>query len=399
MEEEIMGDDTTTTAICVMLEFAGENLEFRHLATFRLVCRMWRDVVDGAGFSRSMRDVVGVPARCMLEIDGALKKLNGRNIEHQSHQIGSWESNRQRKLGFPCHENDMRRLDMLVETLKLAKSIFDDDTKWPPRLGRRLSSLQMMHRISRQFRGTAKLMDEIATKKCSITHNFDLIEMGLRRRLEEIETATDPPSDCIREMDARYKWESMFGGRQWQQVQIDWKNFKDKFVNMETMQVCDTMERQHACMEHLRAYLCFPEENVVTPYSIHLLSSTCGPTMGEVWTNFVKLMTEDGFVGMMNMVFAESLLLNVHWMQKKELPTYLLRYSRNNPDVFTVTTYDPRNKKMLHKRNMNPTLTLSHLHRKMRDLGYQPAKFRIDATTSSALEMSKMEKCRYLCFY
>jgi hypothetical protein len=379
MEESDIGylDETMCGAMAAVLEHMSEVMPFARIAPLRLVCRAWRRALDETCTLHAAKaDVCDVPGICAGVMALELKRRPAVNLR--------------------VRVNVVRRT-MANDTLAWAETVFDRRRPWPPELGDRMAELQMMARVSRQFVGTAALLERIGARTPAhgphLTENFDHAEMGLRRRIEEVVTATRVPADCIADPDARARWTAAFGARA---SEVTWEDLVDRFVG-------DDVVREFCAvpsfLEHLRTFLCFPELDTVVPYAVHLLASLYGRPWSDVWRNFAGLVSGHGFVGIMNTEGAAALFASVrHRMHTR---AYLLRYSRSVPDAFSVTTYDPADGRIEHMRNAEPRVPLPVLRAKMLTAGYRPARFSLDGTLDpvAALDVSESDRQRYSCFY
>jgi hypothetical protein len=249
----------------------------------------------------------------------------------------------------------------------------------------------MMARVARQFSGTATLLENIAEGRERMTQNFDAADMGLRRRINEVGTCSGPEASlCINDAHHRDIWNRHFGAGT---GEVSWEDFCDRFVGAA---VLSNKPPQFA--SHLKALMCFPEESTVTPYAVHILSALYGPGP-QMWTNFSNLMLGHGFVGLVNMVHAKEMFVAVRGSIKRG--SYVLRYSRGLPDIFTVTTYNPISGEAGHMRNNSPALPLPELLLKLERMGWDMAMFSLDGTmaTSSALSSSRVDRPFYVSRY
>lgn len=361
---DLNDNPATQQALLVVLTFMGDLCPFEELAPLRLTCKYWRDAVDNSSLTAAKTDACDSLAESCGRLRAAITTAKAAGT-------------------------DKDRLELMEATLTHTDQIME--LHWPPVCFNRRAELQMMARVARQFAGTAVLMENIASGAEKITVNFDAADMGLIRRVNEISTCRPPTaSACIKDAFYKEKWDSTFGPHT---VEVAWEDFCDRFVGAEVL--C-TKPPQFA--SHLKALTCFPEESSVTPYAVHLLSALYGPG-NELWMNFSNLLLGHGFVGLVNMVHAKEMFTGVR--DRIQNASYVLRYSRGVPEVFTVTTYNPMNGETSHTRNITPTLTLPNLLRKMERSGWVMAMFSMDGTldTPSALSCSRVDRPLYVSRY
>jgi hypothetical protein len=362
------GDGMPYQITALVISLMGECCPFADLAPLRMVCKTWRDLIDSCGLTTAKTDVCDSLAESctrLRETVDAIKKAPNRST------------------------NDISRMELMEDTLKHTDRVMDKH--WPPTCSNSREELQMMARLARQFGGTADLVSGISTGNERITQNFDFADMGLRRRVNEVATCSGPiASDCIKDAHHREIWDRTFGPGT---GEVSWEDFCDRFVGSA---VLSNKPVQFAA--HLKALMCFPEEKTVTPYAVHILSAMYGPGP-EMWTVYSNLMLGHGFVGLVNLVHAREMFLEVR--NRLRRGSYVLRYSRALPDVFTITTYNPVNGEIAHIRNILPTLTLPELLLKMTRSGWDMAMFSMDGTiyTSSALTCSRVDRPMYISDY
>jgi hypothetical protein len=352
----------------VVLRYIGDSWRFGDISPLRMVCREWRSILDGTGMYSAVKsnldDMVRVYMCCMhRSVSGIIGLFHYPTVD--AHRW--W------------------RMTMMYETLKHADAVISK--MWPPRLGNRISEVCLMTRLVRQLRGTEDLLYSIGAGKVPITVNFDQAEMGITRRMGELESAQPEASDCISDPWMRQRWRASFSGTLENDSEVTWESFSRLFLRGD-------VPEGDGMVHHLRTFLCFPEGRTVTPYAIHLLARLYGPGP-DVWTNFRRLMMGRGFVGIVNMVHAEEIFESA----SRELRDrcFMLRYSRMHPDVLTISTYEPNIKRFTHRRNSNPTLTLPELMDRMSEDGWRLAPFAMDGTlsTGSALDISRSDRCTY----
>lgn len=354
-------------AIAVVLSFMGETLSFKYLAPLRLVCISWRNILDSCSLTMAKLDADRSLRMSLAWLRGVIE----RNIPRTA-------------IVDPLDGIILRPI-MFAETLKSADKIMSEH--WPPHCSSRREELQMMARTARQFSGTVDLVNEVIDDNAFITQNFDIADMGLRRRMNEIATCQWPEASlCIKDTYCRDMWNKVFGAGV---GEVSWEAFCARFAGTEILG-----DKPPNFVSHLKALMCFPEGKTVTPYAVHLLSALYGPGP-QMWTNYSNLMLTHGFVGFTNMVCAKEMFDSVR--DKIHRACCVLRYSRQTPDVFTITTYNPLSGECSHRRNLNPTYALPDLMREITRSGWEIALFSLDGTldTPSALEISRVDMPLY----
>lgn len=351
----------------VVLNTMTDSCSFTILAPIRLVCRQWKKIIDSSTF-RAAEDEIN-------ERFIAVRRQIGAIIHNMFHEMFIY--------------NDIRRLHLIENTLQYSDTVMKQ--KWPPMCVNRRESIQMMARLLRQFTGTVQLLSDINDGTEKMTTNFDVADMGLRRRIEELNTNSFIASTCIKDAHTRALWDTAFGSAV---GEVSWSMFCKRFVRLANVKNKSTW-----FFRYLKTVMCFPEgeslrHSTVTPYAVHLLSALCG-SGPDMWTNFNRLAIKNGFVGFVNVVGAEELFerikgdLHVH--------SYFVRYSRTVPDVFTITTYNPSNNEIRHIRNINPTRPLPELIDQMNKSGWilAPCYPNTDIITSSALGYCRKNASAY----
>ena len=196
--------------------------------------------------------------------------------------------------------------------------------------------------------------------------SFDIVEMSVRRLVHELEAmvplaedydrrgvarpyATPDPrvADVIRDPDARMAWETGLGAAR---CYADLRTFLRRvlFRDFPCAHSCPRFQRFVAY--HLNT----PVSDVVTVYRFHTLVSEFGPYT-RFAENFDRYALRPGFVGLMNMVRAEEVLVQ-HY---KETPpahrrnTVLIRYSRSKPGVLAFSALDVARRRISHRRNLH----------------------------------------------
>lgn len=263
--------------------------------------------------------------------------------------------------------NGKERFSMLRETLrdahKYLKSQFSTggwkDVRTPT----------LSYALLKNFRKTIESIH--ATCKAIFSHayemtcNFDVLELTLRKGLYELRTMlpTTPSTDVngarnpltsdsdprvsrvITDPDALYTWEIHIGANR---ACVDFNTFYNKVIIKDFP--CTNNERFAKLLSY---HLNFPVSDIVTSYRFRTLVSEFGP-YSKFAENFERYAMRPGFVGFMNTVKAEEILV-MHYKRtpvEKKRNTVLIRYSRKQPDVLAFTSLNVEKKKIEHRRNV-----------------------------------------------
>lgn len=259
------------------------------------------------------------------------------------------------------------RFFMLRETLKDVQKYLKmqlSDNGWKdvrtPSLSYAL--LKNLHKNIDSIQATC---EAIFSRTCEITCNFDLLELTLRKGLYElrsmvpVEKGTDNwgvkyPSTSrsdprvnkvIIDPEARNAWKTFIGPNR---ACVDFGTFMKKLIL-----------RNFPCANNeyfakrLSYHLNFPVSDIVTVYRFRTLISEFGPYT-RFAENFDRYAMRPGFVGFMNTVKAEEVLIQYHKQTapEKRRSVVLIRYSRKQPDVLAFTSLDIKKRKLEHRRNL-----------------------------------------------
>lgn len=238
-----------------------------------------------------------------------------------------------------------------------------------------------------QLRDIDEMLHGIIDNSRSMTCNFDILELSLRRTHEELRTLIpasddfDPPGrngydgipdpriySVIKDRDARVSWLEEFGN---ERCYVPYDTFFDRigrFIGAKT---------NSRFARHLKFHLGFPTSNIVTTYRYNVLISIFGP-FKDFSTNFSNIALKNGFVGLVNMLTAEDILIRA--LPSLKTNTYLIRYSRRQPEVLAFSSINIMTNRIEHRRNVDSAgnfIPVATFIRKIFN-GYQPIHMGID---------------------
>eukprot|EP00027_Filamoeba_sp_ATCC50430_P008028 CAMPEP_0168548958 /NCGR_PEP_ID=MMETSP0413-20121227/4847_1 /TAXON_ID=136452 /ORGANISM="Filamoeba nolandi, Strain NC-AS-23-1" /LENGTH=377 /DNA_ID=CAMNT_0008579313 /DNA_START=229 /DNA_END=1362 /DNA_ORIENTATION=- len=229
------------------------------------------------------------------------------------------------------------RISLLEDTIEDLHLYFQEALQWNLKSVPTLF-LDCMHRLYGVL--YFRLLDTCsiikALSRASIKFaKFDLLELALRRYLFQLQKMVSPeqfmnqPSELIDLPEARAFWEENVG-------QVYYTDFDD-FCKRILPQVFPMMQYNEDFALYLEHFLNFPEDNLMTTCKWNNITRIFGFKNFE--EEFCKYALGKGFCGLINQVEAFEII--------NEQPdnTYLLRFSRMQPDVLTITT------KICHRRN------------------------------------------------
>jgi len=311
------------------------------IANARLVCKRWREVIDCSGLFTSVQTAIGGTRECVHGVKRLVRSLSNAHLDHRS----------------------MENLRMLWETAEDVKPTIDN----LPRFSDDITKLIMINNLWIHLSETEQVLSDNFDGS-----NIDILELGLRRRLQEIKTASHTSVSCIKETKSRDNWLRNFGEHT---CFVSWDTFRKNMVDL----------NNERCLKHARAFLCFPGEDSVSCYAYNLLSCLYGSPR-RVWNNFEGVMGNMGFVGMVNSVQATNLLEDIKDIESNNC--FVIRYSRMYPEVFAITCINIITGENWHERNVrnNKVIPILNFIAEKKRKGYEVANFFLDenAVTSSA---------------
>lgn len=210
----------------------------------------------------------------------------------------------------------------------------------------------LIRNITTQIDEISRMIDDLLAGRFTITVNFDIFELSLRKYYEEV-IALFPlicksvnsvgPETIIRDRDARECWLSHFGNHL---RVVDYGTFITQIVRPLWDKGIVT-ERFEA---HLAHFFNFPRDNFFSIYRFNVLVTLFGP-FPMVAENFNKYVLCPGFLGLINMIKAEELLTQL--CPQLHRNTVLMRFSRRKPELLAFTSLNIRTGTIEHRRNVN----------------------------------------------
>ncbi|KAH3767116.1 hypothetical protein Pelo_992 [Pelomyxa schiedti] len=257
------------------------------------------------------------------------------------------------------------RLDFLLATVRLMKDYFTSQMQkhsWTGFPDCKFSC-HLIHCVYQQLCQTSDMVQLLESGKFKITINFDIFELTLRRYYEELKvmiplpvtdrvTSTsygidssspaqdDPRLAVLNDKISRDLWRENIGRECYAHF--------DTFYNKLIVATFPTVSDNPRFRDHLRHYLNFPTDNLLTVYRFHVLVALFGPVR-DIAKNFETYVLGQGFLGLINMIKAEEIL-------RKERPTVdtvLVRFSRQKPTQLAFTSFNVKDRTIEHRRNVD----------------------------------------------
>lgn len=386
-------------AMNLIMGYLGDTEPFSTMGQCRLVCKSWKNITDRCGMLRAVDDSMETVARETRMLDRCILELTGRRY----------------------NTDTCRRIEFLsMTTVKLRNALVETRVRRAPYQPNSVPLLQILARLFKQVSAIREVINGVSHNTRAVTVNFDALELGLRRRMQELITCSDCPSDCIMDRQVKSAWGATFG---YYTGTVAWEQFSKRFLsvwksidstpftlsNTNTATANMPVERSEPDTDrdqdansntdrHLRAFLCFPGDeggdDIVTPYAVHLVCALYGPPGPKMWTDFSSLMRR-GFIGVVTMIHAENLLK----MALDVLPgdSMVVRYSRQMPELFAITTIRQSTGEVSHYRNVDShkrTIPIMQYLQKMMRSGWKIAEFYLseDALTPAIKDLAHRSK-------
>jgi hypothetical protein len=238
------------------------------------------------------------------------------------------------------------RLDLLKSTTELIESYAGELLN--VKCGLSWHTFVLHNAVARQLAETARMLQAMDDNVFSITVNFDVFDLVLRRYVEEMgvlhpkDGTQVEPLQVIASEPARAVWELVFG----QALVVPYDTFQERILWR------DWPEERHnsRLRKHLAMHVNFPRDNMMSVYRFHCLTAVFGP-WENLLGNFRDIAMQPGFVGIVNMIKAEEMLeKNVAFMRRR---TVVMRFSRRQPDFLAFTSIDPKTRRVEHRRNVD----------------------------------------------
>jgi hypothetical protein len=207
---------------------------------------------------------------------------------------------------------------------------------------------QLIGKITKQMRITASMLGDLNSGSFAITVNFDIFDLALRKYYEEVSVmvpivGSSSLASIIHDLEALACWCEIFGNHK---RVVHYEIFYERFIRRYWSETAQN-ERFERYMAH---YFNFPRDDFFSAYRFNVLVTLFGP-FRSVATNFIKFVLCPGFVGLINMIKAEEILLQL--LPQLRRSTVLIRFSRRQPELLAFTSIDVRTGKVEHRRNIN----------------------------------------------
>lgn len=214
----------------------------------------------------------------------------------------------------------------------------------------------LLKNTHRQIVDVNRMLGDLNTGLFSITVNFDIFDMALRKYYEELSVmvpieipAIISPTETVkRVLDDNVTtrlsdcWNRHFDGK----LIVPF----DEFIGKIIVELSPEDAHDERCVRYLSHLFNFPRDNVFSVYRFRIFVSLFGPLESAV-TNFKKFTLSHGFVGAINMIKAEEILIQL--LPQLRRSTVLIRFSRRQPEFLAFTSIDVRTGKVEHRRNVN----------------------------------------------
>ena len=195
----------------------------------------------------------------------------------------------------------------------------------------------ILNATKEQMLQTKEMISRIVKKSATMTPNFDIFELTLRRYQCQLTQMFPPPpqrtqivsnpSLIITDPAAKQIWEQSFGHYCYF---VSFETFERDIVQKQIFtenKVSDPV----LFVKYLRYFLNFPSDNMVTTYKWNSLTTLFGP-FREFARNFSTYALAHGFLGLTNRINAYEILTLKHTRR-----VLLLRLSRTEPEFLAFS--------------------------------------------------------------
>jgi hypothetical protein len=325
-------------------------LDKKTLCNMGLVSKQFKNVSrDGQVWETQ---IIHKLAACRVDVTTILEKLSALNVRAFAEKSSS------------------ERIEFLRSTVELARDYIEKQNSsksW--RLSRnQYFVFSLFSAFYSQLKEINMMLTELASGRYQITCNFDIFECALRRYCEELrilvpadfliaqefdkatpngtwDSLPDPRiTRGITDFNAMNAWCTAFGD----------KTFLVPFDLFYRKVICTAFPNEitnnSRFADHLKYHANFPLDGMMTTWRFQVLVSTFGP-WNQLADNFIRFALNPGFVGLVNMIKAEELLIENFQQLIKN--TVLIRYSRRQPEVLAFTSIDIRSRRIEHRRNVD----------------------------------------------
>jgi hypothetical protein len=206
----------------------------------------------------------------------------------------------------------------------------------------------LLYNVIKQMRDTSEMLDSLITGKYTITVNFDIFDLTIRKYYGELSAlfpVSDEPKRIIDDPAAHACWRGKFGDS------LRVVHF-DSFMQHIVTPLWPETARNDRFSRYLAYFFNFPRDNFFSVYRFNLLVTLFGP-FEQVADNFTKYVLCPGFLGLINMIKAEEILTQL--LPQLRRSTVLIRFSRQIPTLLAFSSIDVRTGRVEHRRNVTIT--------------------------------------------
>jgi len=253
------------------------------------------------------------------------------------------------------------RLEFLQGTVQLMREYFQKQLEkefWATFRNCKFAC-HMVHCVFKQLCETSDMLESLESGRFKITVNFDIFELSLRRYYEELKSmlplsksndrgsssytevsVEDSRLSVLQDSESRDLWAQKIGPK----CYCHFDDFYEKLLSQ--IGTFKDVRDKGRFREHMKHYLNFPRDNLLTTYRFHVLVSLFGP-LTAVALNFETYVLCQGFLGLINMIKAEEILRQ----EKPKVDTVLIRFSRQRPTYLAFTSFSVKTRTIEHRRN------------------------------------------------
>jgi hypothetical protein len=238
-----------------------------------------------------------------------------------------------------------------------------------------------------------KQCDQIITllNNNQVTTNFELVDITLQRYLQQlnlmfpnIKPITDPCSLII-DVNARDIWKKEIGENV---LRTSFDIFHDKII----LKYFSDVYTDSLFLGYLRFFINFPKDNIINIVKWNQLTLVFG--FETFYEEFKLLTNNNGFIGLVSAVTATNIIYNHPPL------SYLIRWSRLQPDVFSITYKKQNNECLNYRMEKKPDGTVEKLSTvlKTKFSEYKPIEKKLSTEAiekTNLVEYAKKSKTYY----
>lgn len=242
------------------------------------------------------------------------------------------------------------RLTFLKDTVDLFVTYLGRQAKATAQIRAYVSLLDA---AAEQMDQTFLMISKILGGETTMTPNFDIFELTLRRYQEQLarmfpagdaQQVVGRPSLLIQDARAKTIWEEAFGPSCWF---VSFATFIAEIVDKQFLNKAPESLNRDTFVLFLRYFLNFPVDDMVTTYKWNALMQLFGPPDAFL-NNFSAYGLGQGFLGLTNRINAYEIL-----SVKPESRIVLIRLSRTEPE-FLAFSYKNSRGEIGHQVNKGP---------------------------------------------